>query len=80
MIKWLAPLWAFIIGMVLLLCSTIFYPGISTALTGLDAQTSSYQSHYWGLTWAIGSGRLLLFIIGLLVILFDVAYIWYKRR
>lgn len=78
--KWLAPLWGFISGFICLLISLVFLPAIRAALTASKAETASYQSHYWGLTWAYDSAPLWFVIFGIFLILLNVFTIWLKRR
>ncbi len=78
--KWLAPLWAFIVGFLCLLVATVFFPAINTAATNLQADTAAYSSYYPGFTWVASSTRIIIFVFGVFLILLNVAIIWLKRR
>ena len=78
--KFLLPLGIFVVGMFLLLFSTLFYPAIGTAATTLQAETADIASHYWGWSWAVGSTRFLLFASGLIAIVISVGVAWLQRR
>jgi hypothetical protein len=76
-----APLIFFVAGMALLALSTIFYPSIiNQANISSAAIGSATMSHYWGLSWGMGSIRLILFMIGLFCVLIGVLIIWVKRK
>jgi len=74
------PLGIFITGMIMLLFSTLFYPNIDAATTQLNSETAAIQANYWGLTWVIGSTRLLVFVLGLGCVLFSMFWVWFHRR
>jgi hypothetical protein len=76
----MAPLVIFASGMIMLAISTIFYPAIGTAATQLQSDTSSISSYYWGFSWAMGSTRLILFMVGIFCILISAAIAWLQRR
>jgi len=78
--KFLLPLGLFVFGMILLACSTIFYPAIGDAASSLQAETSEIASYYWGWNWAVSSTRLIIFITGLFVVVLSVGIAWWQRR
>jgi hypothetical protein len=61
--------------------STLFYPTINNqAAAAKNAIGSATLSHYWGVSWALDSTRLILFVSGLLIVLVGVLIIWVKRH
>jgi hypothetical protein len=79
----LSPILWWVVGMIVLAFSTIFYPFISDAVDGTRAQMASEgiaESSYWGLAWAFTSTRLILFITGLFLILIGIGIRWLKKR
>lgn len=83
MIKFLAPLISFCVGMVFILVSFLFFPAIgNTADTAAASLGSTTMNHYWGLTWLLSGNvvKLVLFLVGLAFVLYGVAVVWIKRK
>jgi hypothetical protein len=79
--KFLRPLWIFVLGMLFLAFSTLFYPAIMTQATQTQAEIGdTVASHYWGLSWGLASPRLIIFLTGLLMITFSALWWWVKRK
>lgn len=79
----LSPLLYFVLGMGSLACSTVFYPAIGGAVAGTRGDMVANgvaEANYWGLTWALGSARFLIFASGLLFLVIGVGIIWVKRK
>jgi small basic protein len=79
-IKYMGPLWTFIIGMVLTLLMTIFFPAIFTSQQALASNAAVSSGAYWGLQEAITSTRLIIFLAGFFITLFLTATVWIKRK
>jgi hypothetical protein len=82
-LHFLAPIYWWAVGMIVLAFSTIFYPFIADAVDGTRAQMASEgiaESGYWGLAWAFTSTRLILFITGLFLILIGIGVAWLRRK
>jgi len=79
-LKFFNPLLFFVVGMLLLAFSTIFYPFIAEAVDATANATSAYSGEYWGLLWLYSSTRLLLFVFGLFAILLGVGIMWLRRK
>lgn len=79
-LKWFIPLGVFVVGMVLLLLSTLFYGDINTNMVSLQSATSAYSSNYFGFSAITGSSRIVLFTMGLLLVLIDVGIVWLRMR
>ena len=81
LIKWLAPLTIFVVGMTTILIVTIFFPAIgSTQDSAISAIGPSQMSAFTGLSWAMTSTRLLLFIGLIFVVLITLAIVWLRRK
>jgi hypothetical protein len=79
--KFFVPLIAFVALMIGLAVFTLFLPAIHTQSQATEVEIGpTVESHYWGLSWIFSSDRLILYVIILLLIVFTVGYIWYKRR
>jgi hypothetical protein len=66
--KYLAPLWIFAVGMILMLISFLFYPAIGAQSADTLAKAGDV-SRFWGVHWELSSTRLILFIVSLIMIL-----------
>ncbi len=78
--KYLSPLWTFIVGMVMSLLITIFFPSIKTAQDGLAANAAVQTGAYWGLQEVVTSTRLVIFVVCFFITLLLTATVWLKRR
>ena len=66
--QWLSPLWIFVSGMIMLACSSVFYPAIGQVMSDTRAHVAArgiQESNYWGLAFSFSAGRLLVFLVGL---------------
>lgn len=79
-LKYLGPLLIFIIGMVLTLLLTIFFPTIFQAQQSLSSNAAVSSGAYWGLRESITSTRLIIFIACLFITLFMTAKAWLARK
>jgi hypothetical protein len=78
-----SPVLFFVVGMLLLAFSTIFYPFIASAVDGTRATMATagiQESDYWALAWMMTSTRFLLFIGGIFIILLGMGIRWLKRK
>ena len=81
LMKWLAPLTIFVVGMITILILTIFFPAIgSTQDSAISAIGPSQMSTFTGLSWAMTNTRLLLFIGLIFVVLIILAIVWLRRK
>jgi hypothetical protein len=81
LVKWLAPLTIFVVGMITILILTIFFPAIgSTQDSAISTIGPSQMSAFTGLSWAMTSIRLLLFIGLIFVVLITLAIVWLRRK
>ncbi len=78
--QFLLPLGIFVVGMILLAISTIFYPDINNAATALQAETENISSNFWAFDWAVGNTRFVLFITGFFCVVISAGWAWLKRR
>lgn len=69
--KYFAPLGIFVVGNLLLLVSLLFFSVFGTSGDAIaSAATDTYGGVFWGLSWAAGSMRFLVYIVMELLILF----------
>ncbi len=80
MLKGFAPVLVFVVGMILILLATIFFPAINSTVSTTQSSISSIESNYWGLHNVLSSVRTILLVMGVGIILVDVAVIWLKKR
>jgi len=80
--QWLAPLWIFIGGNLILLVLFLFMPGIDSAVNSTAIATANVSSTFWGWSWVTSSGtvRFLLYAFFELCVLFSAGYALLKSK
>lgn len=79
--KYFAPLGIFVIGNLIMLAAFMFFSAFGTAGDAVaTAATDTYGGLFWGLSWAAGSMRFLVYIFAELIILFSAGYAFIKTR
>ncbi len=76
--KYLAPLYTFVGGQVLILILFLFFPYIATRLAALWA--AGDWSNLWGFEWVVLSGRLIIVVIAELLTLFITALEFWRIK
>jgi hypothetical protein len=82
-VAFLNPIIWWVVGMITLAFSTIFYPFIADAVEGTRTQMAAggiSESSYWGLAWSLTSTRLIIFATGIFLILIGIGIKWLKRK
>ncbi len=78
-----SPLTYFVLGMLLLAGSTIFYPAIADTVGWTRADMAAKgisEANYWGMAAVLNSVRFIVFIVGVFVIVIGVVVWWIKRK
>lgn len=80
--NWFKPMTVFIAGQLLILIATIFMPGLDTATTALDSETSSISGFVWGWDWLMTNGvvRFLFYLFCEAAILYLTAKVFLSSR
>ena len=78
--KFFSPLKVFVAGEIFILIGMLFFTTIGSTAANTAGNASAYSSTFWGVSWVLGSTRLLVFIVLELVVFGSTALAFIKGR